>query len=91
MANDYYADAAPPKAAAPKEPTEPADSQTAELPLAVFPEKPKVGDVCDFEVVQLGEKSAVVRYATDEKEEPTQPETEAPASSGAGGMNSMYE
>lgn len=93
MPNDYYADAAAPPAA-PKESApekeEPGDSQVGELPLAVFPEKPKVGDVCEFEVVQLSENSAVVKYATEKSEEPSEPAPEAPTPAGGGG-DSMYE
>lgn len=94
MAQDYYSDAAP--AAAPaEEPATPkeeaSDSQVAELPLSVFPEKPKVGDVCSFEVTQLSENSAIVRYASESSEEETEAPEPAPAPSGGQGgpMTSM--
>lgn len=100
MPADYYADAATPPAAAP-EPKAPeakegdSDSQTAVLPINVFPEPPKVGDVCDFEVTQVNEDHAVVKYHTTQEEEPEEapaPEQAPPMGGGGmGGGSSMYE
>ena len=99
MPQDFYADAAtPPAAAEPKEPAQPkeeaSDSQVAELPLAVFgANKPKPGAHCTFEVPQVAEDTAVVKYASEEPEEheeeshPAQP-TQGPPG-GGGGMGAM--
>jgi len=96
MPEDFYSDAAPPADSAPKDsPTgksEAGDSQTAELPLAVFPEHPKVGDKCEFEVTQVSEDSAIVKYASRSQEEeppPEQPAPEPAAAPGGGGGGPM--
>ena len=97
---DYYADAAPPAApesAAPKAEAEPkdeaGDSQTAALPMAVFPTPPKVGDHCTFEVTQVNEDGAVVKYASEKDEEEPEPKAapEMAAAPAPGGGGSLYE
>lgn len=89
MAEDYYADAASDKTeeTPSSEPKEGAsDSQVGELPLSVFPDPPKVGDKCEFEVVQVSEGSAVVRYASATPEQDkADTETPEPAPAPSGG------
>jgi exosome complex RNA-binding protein Csl4 len=97
MPNDYYSDAAPPpESKAEAEPKEEAgDSQTAVLPMAVFPKAPKVGDHCTFEVTQVNEDGAVVKYASEKDETEAEPETkpapEMAAAPAPGGGGSLYE
>jgi hypothetical protein len=92
---DLYGDAAPdPQAPEQKPETNPkdtaGDSQTAEVPLAVFGDHPKVGDKCEFEVTQVNEDSAIIKYASEEQEEePTAPEP--PQATAPGSMQSMME
>lgn len=90
MPSDYYADAAPPAAAAPDtsaEPAEPAedpsDSITAELPKAILAGKTfNPGDEVVLEVVEIREDSVLVKYATgkgDKEESPPEDTPESPS------------
>lgn len=53
-------------------------SQTALLDKAVFPEEPKVDDICKFRVVAVNDKDVEVEYVEEEKGE--KPSNKKPSS-----------
>jgi hypothetical protein len=66
--------------------------QTAVIPLSAFgSNKPNPGDHCTFEVVQVNDDDAVVRYAKDGEEKPAEEGDGAPPppDDGDSGMRGM--
>lgn len=91
--DNYYADAggeSEPQA----KPEEASDSQTAELPKEILGGQDlKAGDEVTLKIVQVNEDSVLVKYASQEPEEPTEPmpEEAPPPAAAPGGMGAMME